>query len=117
MGGSVPVFVQCDDPGMQAVVANALTCHGAMSVVDAPDQAWWIVVASSRCASPPPSGLSAREAAVLRLVALGYTTAEIGRELSYSERSIKNMIGAVTDRLALRNRCHAVAHAIREGWI
>jgi DNA-binding CsgD family transcriptional regulator len=64
-----------------------------------------------------PSELTPREEAVLRLVAQGHTTAEVAAELAYSERSIKNVIRGVTERLALRNRCHVVAHAVREGWI
>jgi DNA-binding NarL/FixJ family response regulator len=63
------------------------------------------------------SGLSDREAAVLRLVAEGLETGEIARRLSYSERTIKNVIHDVTSRLGLKNRSHAVAFAVREGLI
>ena len=63
------------------------------------------------------SGLSEREAAVLRLVAEGLETGEIARRLSYSERTIKNVIHDVTSRLGLKNRSHAVAFAVREGLI
>ncbi len=63
------------------------------------------------------SELTPREEAVLRLVARGQTTAEVAAELSYSERSVKNVIHGVAERLDLRNRCHVVAHAVREGWI
>jgi DNA-binding NarL/FixJ family response regulator len=63
------------------------------------------------------SGLSEREASVLRLVAEGLETGEIARRLSYSERTIKNVIHDVTTRLGLRNRSHAVAFALREGLI
>jgi DNA-binding NarL/FixJ family response regulator len=63
------------------------------------------------------SGLTERETAVLRLLADGYDTAEVGRRLFYSERTVKNIIHDVTSRLDLRNRAHAVAYAIREGLI
>jgi DNA-binding NarL/FixJ family response regulator len=63
------------------------------------------------------SGLTEREASVLRLVAEGYDTTEIGQRLFYSERTVKNIIHDVTSRLELRNRAHAVAYAIREGLI
>ena len=63
------------------------------------------------------SGLSEREAAVLRLVSEGLETSEIARRLSYSERTIKNVIHDVTTRLGLKNRSHAVAFAVREGLI
>jgi DNA-binding NarL/FixJ family response regulator len=63
------------------------------------------------------SGLTEREIEVLRLVADGHDTAEIARMLSYSERTIKNVIHDLTARLCLRNRTHAVAYAVREGLI
>ena len=63
------------------------------------------------------SGLTERETAVLRLLAQGHDTAEVGRQLFYSERTVKNIIHDITSRLELRNRAHAVAYAIREGLI
>lgn len=63
------------------------------------------------------TGLAQREVAVLRLVADGHDTAEIARTLSYSERTVKNILHDVMVRLQLRNRPHAVAYALREGLI
>jgi DNA-binding NarL/FixJ family response regulator len=63
------------------------------------------------------SGLTEREVEVLRLVADGLDTGEIAVRLSYSERTIKNVIHDVTTRLQLRNRSQAVAYALREGLI
>ncbi|MFE2722871.1 LuxR C-terminal-related transcriptional regulator [Kitasatospora sp. NPDC059327] len=64
-----------------------------------------------------PAGLSERESDVLRLVAEGWDTGEIAARLSYSERTVKNVLHGLTTRLQLRNRAHAVAHAVREGYI
>lgn len=63
------------------------------------------------------TGLSKRETDVLRLLADGHDTADIARELSWSERTVKNIVHDVTTRLQLRNRAHAVAYAVREGLI
>jgi DNA-binding NarL/FixJ family response regulator len=63
------------------------------------------------------SGLSDREVKVLKLVAEGLDTSEIAGCLSYSERTIKNVLHEVTTRLQLRNRSHAVAYALRNGLI
>jgi DNA-binding NarL/FixJ family response regulator len=63
------------------------------------------------------SGLSPREADVLRLVADGLDTGEIADRLAYSERTVKNVLHDVTTRLQLRNRSHAVAYALRSGLI
>lgn len=76
-------------------------------------------VARSQRRIPAPRGftLTTREVRVLRLVADGHPTNDIARELSYSERTVKNIIHDVTNRLQLRNRAHAVAYALREGLI
>lgn len=63
------------------------------------------------------TGLTPREAQVLRLVADGHDTAEIALALCYSERTVKNVLHDLTTRLQLRNRSHAVAYAVREGLI
>ena len=63
------------------------------------------------------SGLTERELSVLRLLADGHDTAEVGKQLFYSERTVKNIVHDVTSRLDLRNRTHAVAYALRQGLI
>ncbi|MFH8793747.1 response regulator transcription factor [Streptomyces sp. NPDC017941] len=62
-------------------------------------------------------GLTSREVDVVRLVAEGLDTTEIAAKLSYSERTVKNVMHGLTTRLHLRNRSHAVAYALREGYI
>ncbi|MEU3609909.1 LuxR C-terminal-related transcriptional regulator, partial [Streptomyces sp. NPDC035033] len=57
------------------------------------------------------AGFSTREVAVLRLLADGLDTAAVAEKLSYSERTIKNILAAMMARLGLRNRAHAVAYA------
>ena len=63
------------------------------------------------------NGFSEREIEVLRLVADGLDTSEIADKLSYSERTVKNVIHDVTSRFNLRNRSHAIAYALRAGVI
>ncbi|MFE2977041.1 response regulator transcription factor [Streptomyces sp. NPDC059258] len=65
----------------------------------------------------PSYGLTPREVEVMRLVAEGFGTAKIAAELCYSERTIKDVMYKLTTRLNLRNRAHAVAYALREGYI
>lgn len=61
------------------------------------------------------SGLTERERDVIAMIADGYSTAEIAHRLTYSERTIKNTLQNLVARHGLRNRVHAVAHAIRSG--
>ena len=63
------------------------------------------------------SGLTEREVKVLRLLADGMDTAEVGRQLFLSERTVKNVVHDIMSRLNLRNRTHAVAYALRQNLI
>ncbi|MEM9513921.1 MAG: response regulator transcription factor [Actinomycetota bacterium] len=63
------------------------------------------------------AALNDRERDVLRLVSEGHDTRLIASELCYSERTIKNVIQDIVRRFGLRNRCHAVSFAIRQGLI
>ncbi|MFI9009974.1 LuxR C-terminal-related transcriptional regulator [Actinosynnema sp. NPDC053489] len=65
----------------------------------------------------PRNRLTPREEQVLRMMAEGLDTTEIAAKLSYSERTVKNIIYGVTTRFNLRNRPHAVAYAVRSGLI
>jgi DNA-binding NarL/FixJ family response regulator len=67
--------------------------------------------------APPPADLSQREIDVIKLVAEGLGTREIAAKLSYSERTIKNVLRETMARLGLRNRPHLVAYAVREGYL
>jgi DNA-binding NarL/FixJ family response regulator len=62
-------------------------------------------------------GLDSREVDVLRQLAAGSNIVEIADKLSYSERTVKNILHALMSRLQLRNRTQAVAYAIRAGVI
>jgi DNA-binding NarL/FixJ family response regulator len=63
------------------------------------------------------SGFTEREIDVLKLLSEGWGTADIARKLSYSERTVKNIVHGIIVRHQLRNRVHAVAHAMRVGVI
>ena len=63
------------------------------------------------------TGLTDREVKVLKLLAEGLDTGEVGRQLFLSERTVKNTVHDVTSRLNLRNRTHAVAYALKQGLI
>ncbi|MFJ2774957.1 response regulator transcription factor [Streptomyces sp. NPDC087300] len=75
-----------------------------------------------KSSTPGPTGLPAvgmtpREVEVLRLVSEGLDTEQISARLAYSERTVKNVLQNLTTRLQLRNRTHAVAYAVRAGYI
>jgi DNA-binding NarL/FixJ family response regulator len=62
-------------------------------------------------------GLTTREAEVLRLVADGFDTTDIAQQLAYSESTIEGILAKLMARMDARNRCHAIAIAVRGGLI
>ena len=66
---------------------------------------------------PTLARLTEREQQVLALIAQGHPTREVALELSYSERTVKNVLHDVVTKLNARSRSQAVAHAVREGLI
>jgi DNA-binding NarL/FixJ family response regulator len=66
---------------------------------------------------PPAARLTDREQQVLSLIAAGHPTREVAQELSYSERTVKNVLHDVVTKLNARSRSQAVAFAVREGLI
>jgi len=60
--------------------------------------------------------LTDREQQVLSLIAAGHPTREVALQLSYSERTVKNVLHDVVTKLNARSRSQAVAHAVRE-WL
>ncbi|MBP0937928.1 response regulator transcription factor [Streptomyces sp. KCTC 0041BP] len=78
---------------------------------------------SQRATTPPGAacttlfGMAPRETDVLRLISEGLDTRQISEKLCYSERTVKNILHGLMTRLRLNNRAHAVAYALREGYI
>ena len=68
-------------------------------------------------ARPAAARLTDREQQVLSLIAAGHPTREVALELSYSERTVKNVLHDVVTKLNARSRSQAVAFAVREGLI
>ncbi|MEU8180093.1 response regulator transcription factor [Micromonospora sp. NPDC049044] len=66
---------------------------------------------------PAPPALSARETEVLRLVARGFTNADIGRELHISEATVKTYLLRVFSKLDVADRTAAVITALGHGLI
>lgn len=58
-----------------------------------------------------------RQRRILLLAADGYSNQQIADQLAWSLRTIKNDLAAVCRELGARNRIHAVAVAIRRGYI
>ena len=68
-------------------------------------------------AEPHKKGLSEREHTVLKLVAAGYTSAEIGFRLSISGLTVNSHIKNIYRKLQVKTRAHAVSLALQRGLL
>jgi DNA-binding CsgD family transcriptional regulator len=77
------------------------------------------LLAINDAARPDPSEpqLTEREYDVLQMLADGETTRGIAERLSYSERTVKNIVRDLLVKLNCKTRAHAVALAVRHGVI
>jgi DNA-binding NarL/FixJ family response regulator len=64
----------------------------------------------------PPAALTERQHEVLRLIAAGLTSKQIGAELGISERTVEGHRVAIYRRLGVRSALDAIRLAIRWGW-
>lgn len=65
----------------------------------------------------PPDGLSEREVDVLRLIALGYTNAEIAEQLYLSVRTVETHRAHIQQKLRLGSRSELVRYALDHGLV
>jgi two-component system response regulator NreC len=60
----------------------------------------------------PPDGLSDRELEILRLIALGYTNAQVAEELFLSVRTVETHRAHIQQKLGLGDRAELVRYAL-----
>jgi DNA-binding NarL/FixJ family response regulator len=59
--------------------------------------------------------LTERELAILRLVAQGLDNVDIGGRLGLSEKTIRNRLTTIFEKLHVNNRIQAALYALRQG--
>jgi two-component system response regulator NreC len=67
--------------------------------------------------SGPPDDLTEREVEVLRLIALGHTNAEIGKELFLSVRTVESHRAHIQQKLRRSTRAELVRYALDHGLV
>jgi len=65
----------------------------------------------------PSSPLTKREAEVLRLMAEGKSNKLIGEYLFISEKTVKNHVSSILQKMEVDDRTQAVIIAIKNGWV
>jgi two-component system response regulator NreC len=67
--------------------------------------------------SGPPDGLSPRELEILRMIALGYTNAQVAEELYLSVRTVETHRAHIQQKLHLADRSELVRYALDNGLV
>jgi len=65
----------------------------------------------------PPKLLSEREAAVMRLIAQGYSNKEIAAQLNVSIKTVETYKTRAMEKLQLDSRVAIVRYAVQQGWL
>ncbi len=66
---------------------------------------------------PALAELSEKETDILRCVAMGLSNKEIAEQLMYSEKTVKNYLSVIFQKLNIRDRTQAAIFAFRHGLI
>ncbi|MCL4535454.1 MAG: response regulator transcription factor [Bacteroidetes bacterium] len=61
------------------------------------------------------NGLSPQELRILALISKGHTNREIAAEVFLSEKTVRNYVSSIFDKLGLAHRVEAAAYALRHG--
>jgi DNA-binding NarL/FixJ family response regulator len=61
--------------------------------------------------------LAEKELEIIRYVATGMTNREIAQALAYSEKTVKNYLSVIFQKLHLRDRTQVAIFALRQGWL
>lgn len=64
-----------------------------------------------------PDALTEKEIAILRCIAAGLSNKEVGDKLGYAEKTVKNNLSVIYQKLGLRDRTQAAIFALRQGFL
>ncbi len=74
-------------------------------------------LAESASASPLQETLSEKECSIIRHVAAGMSNKEIADRLAYSEKTVKNYLSTIFQKLHVRDRTQVAIFALRHGLL
>jgi DNA-binding NarL/FixJ family response regulator len=104
--------------GATAYVAKSSDPAALVSAVDAAAESERFIDPAARHQSGRRAGaLTRRQRQILQLFADGRATAEVAKRLDLSSETVRVHTKGILSSLSARDRAHAVAKAMRTGWI
>lgn len=111
-GASGYLLKENDGPALVSAITRVAAGE---PVVDPRLSGSLIRLATNERRAQPLASLSKQEQNVLALIAEGKTNKEIGTQLSITEKTVKNYVSNIFDKLNVSRRSHAVALFIAAG--
>ena len=99
----------------EVMAALNLACNG--DVIISPEFAHALLQEAETQQIDQNSSLSGREMEVLQLLADGHSTPEIADILFISQKTVKNHLASIYEKIDARDRTHAVIRAVKMGII
>lgn len=109
--------IDADTPNALTIAAPQGLLRVRVLALEAPDNKRVLLVDEQRAAGSPSTnslralGLTGRQAEVLRLLALGYSTQRIAEQLYLSPATVRKHLEHIYERLGVTSRTEAVAVA------
>jgi DNA-binding CsgD family transcriptional regulator len=104
-----------DTARIGALLADAIAAFRSLGMAAYEQRAADLGAAAAGAEAPPPTGLTAREAEVLRLISAGCTTQRIAETLVVSRATVERHITSLYRKIGARSRADATAFALRHG--
>jgi DNA-binding NarL/FixJ family response regulator len=106
------------DSEAEALIQSVLAVHlGAQVVIGTRDGQGPSLPGTARGTSGPEDKLTPSEQSILRLVAAGEANRDIARHMGISEKTVRNHMSHIYDKLDVRDRSGALLYAMHQGLV
>jgi DNA-binding NarL/FixJ family response regulator len=101
-----------------AVIAALMAAvHGLFTITGPVARRTFGAMASRSVRRDAFDGVSAREFEILKLMASGLANKQVARQLGLSEKTVRNHVANIYEKLGIHDRSQALLYAVRKGLI